>query len=304
MVKQGRKRAIGPRLRRLTWRQSHQKSKQQYRQKSHFPTSWSLLWQSLKFIGSNWQLLGTLTVIYGVLNFLVSSSFYDIHQHFKNLTPSLHGRHFGQSFHAFGSLFASPGSSHSPAGIVLEVVVFILVSLMLVWSFRQLMAKKPISLLDSFYSSTGQLMPFVLVLLALSIETIPLASASAIMYSITSSAIEVWGLIIFGIISVILALFSFYLLIPGILAAYIVLLPGMRPLAALRSANELVKFRRWAILWRLAVLPVFVFIVMGIVTIPLILFAHVVVAPIFYALAILAVLFSHTYLYNLYRSAI
>jgi len=304
MVKTAGERGIGPRLRRLTWRQRHQKIKKDYRNRSIILAGRALLWQSLKTISANWQLLGGIIVSYGILNFFIASSFVDIHQRFKSLDHQLNSHHFHSALNAFGSLFGSFGANRSAVGVAAEGILFVLVSLMIVWSLRQIFAKKKVSILDSFYSSTSQLVPYLVVLFVLILETLPLALATAIMYAITSPNIEVWGLIIFGVICAGLALATFYLLIAGVLATYIVLLPGMRPLTALRSANDLVKFRRWQILQRILFVTLFIALAMGVIMIPLIVYAHVMVAPTFYALAVLAVLFAHTYLYSLYRSAI
>jgi hypothetical protein len=48
-------------------------------------------------------------------------------------------------------------------------------------------------------------------------------------------------------------------------------------------------------------LPVFVFVVMGVIIVPLILYASAIVPEVFYVLSMLAILFLHTYLYSLYR---
>ncbi|HSX17795.1 MAG TPA: hypothetical protein VLE51_00340, partial [Candidatus Saccharimonadales bacterium] len=71
---------------------------------------------------------------------------------------------------------------------------------------------------------------------------------------------------------------------------------------ALRSAKNLVKFRRWQLMRRIVFLPIFILVVMAALVVPLILFVSFLVAPVFYILSMLAILFIHTYLYSLYRS--
>jgi hypothetical protein len=78
-------------------------------------------------------------------------------------------------------------------------------------------------------------------------------------------------------------------------------LPNMHPRSALRSAKNLVAFRRWQIVRRLLFLPFFVIIFMGVNLVPLILYAKFLVVPIFFVLSMLAILYCHTYLYSLYK---
>jgi hypothetical protein len=101
-----------------------------------------------------------------------------------------------------------------------------------------------------------------------------------------------------------LAAWSFYMISSSIFAIYIVSLPDTEPRAALRSAKKLVRGRRWEVIPKILFLPLFVLVVMGIIVIPLIVWAAFLVAPVFYALSMLTVLFVHTYLYCLYRRLI
>jgi hypothetical protein len=100
---------------------------------------------------------------------------------------------------------------------------------------------------------------------------------------------------------VLLAAWSIYMLTSSVFAMYIVTLPNMQPLQALRSAKNLVKSKRWQLVRRLLFLPFFIIIVMGIFIVPLIIFAQFLVVPMFFVLAMFSVLFAHTYLYGLYK---
>jgi hypothetical protein len=48
-------------------------------------------------------------------------------------------------------------------------------------------------------------------------------------------------------------------------------------------------------------LPLLIVVLMGIIIVPLIIFAQSLVVPTFFVLAMLSVLFAHTYLYSLYK---
>ncbi len=67
-----------------------------------------------------------------------------------------------------------------------------------------------------------------------------------------------------------LALASLYMICSSIFALYIVTLPDMTPMKALRSARELVRYRRFTILRKLLFLPLGLLILAALVMIPLI----------------------------------
>jgi hypothetical protein len=125
-------------------------------------------------------------------------------------------------------------------------------------------------------------------------------TVSSVLTSVVSNlTLAAWLSWIFFIL---LAGWSFYMLSSSIFAIYIVTLPEMPPRESLRSAKKLVNRRRMAVLPRVVYLPVFILVVMAAAIIPLILLASFLVAPVFYVLSMLAILFVHAYLYSLYRS--
>jgi hypothetical protein len=75
----------------------------------------------------------------------------------------------------------------------------------------------------------------------------------------------------------------------------------MQPMQSLRSAKNLVKFRRWQLVRKLLFLPLFIVTFMGVIIVPLIIYAQFLVEPVFFVLAMLSILFTHTYLYRLYK---
>lgn len=165
---------------------------------------------------------------------------------------------------------------------------------------RQLLANKSITVKQSYYNSTAQLVPFLLVIGMMILHLIPLAIGSSLAGAVFANST---GLIVIlaSIIFALLAAWSLYLLTSSVFALYIVTLPDMQPFQALRSAKNLARFRRWSIMRRMLFLPILVLVAMCLIVVPLIMFATVLVAPVFYALSMLSLLFIHTYLYSLYR---
>lgn len=300
--KESVKAARAPRVRQATRRQRRARTKKDAAKRTPLAGGFRLTWQSLCQLRKSWLPLGGILLIYVSLNIAFASALGDLGDKFDNTKASWQGRQLDDALSGFGSLFGSIGASDSETGVVLEVVLLILVSLVIIWALRQLLAGKTADIKAAYYKSTGQLVPFLLVTGALILELLPLALGVAMLDAVLSGNAETWGVIIFGILAILFALVTIYMFVGSLLALYIVTLPDMKPIAAIRSANNLVRFRRLAILRRLVFLPVSVLTIMALLTVPLILFVHILVIPVFFVLCMLSVLYIHTYLYGLYRS--
>jgi len=116
--------------------------------------------------------------------------------------------------------------------------------------------------------------------------------------SIAVSGIEqfAWGLFFF-----MLALLSLYMLSSSLFALYIVTLPDMTPMKALRSARELVRNRRWIVLRKIIFLPLALLVLGGLVVIPVILIWAPAAQWIFFIGTMVALAITHSYMYSLYR---
>jgi hypothetical protein len=91
------------------------------------------------------------------------------------------------------------------------------------------------------------------------------------------------------------------MLCASIIALYIVTLPDMTPLKALKSARELVKFRRWVVLRKLLFLIAVVGIADTLILIPVAVFVTPIAMLLFLLLTALTVGVVHSYIYGLYR---
>lgn len=251
----------------------------------------------------NWQILGGIVLVYLVLNVVFASGISNLSSTVNDIKNNLNtggSSTIGTALSGFGGLVASSGTSSSASGSILQTVLIVLESLVIIWALRQLLADKTITVKQSYYNSTVQLLPFLLVIGMIILQLIPLAIGSSLASAIfanSSGAI----IVISGVVFALLAAWSLYLLSSSVFALYIVTLPGMQPLQALRSAKNLVRFRRWSVIRRLVFLPILILAAMCLIIVPLIVFATVLVAPVFYALSMLSLLFIHTYLYSLYR---
>jgi hypothetical protein len=90
----------------------------------------------------------------------------------------------------------------------------------------------------------------------------------------------------------------------SLFALYIVTLPNMQPMKALRTARQLVRHRRMLVMRKLLFLPFIMLIISAVVTVPVILYATPIAEWLFFALTMIALAVFHSYIYVLYRELI
>lgn len=264
-----------------------------------------LLKISVRLIRNNWKLFGGITIIYIVLTFMFVSKLQgtDIAK-VQELLQKLDASTFTTittTTAIFASLFENnkqqAGSSFN------QSCIFILITLVTIWSLRQTSANKIVRIRDAFYKGTYPLVQFVLVLLTIGFQLIPMAIASwlyevVIIGGIAGNGLEfvLWLGLIIGLLCV-----SLYLVISSIFGLFIVTLPDMTPLKSLRSARQLVKYRRLEVLRKVIFLPILLFLLAICVMFPVIIFLPAIAEALFYVLSLGVWIFTLTYIYNLYR---
>lgn len=306
----GLKAASGIRRRKLTKRQLRQEAKKAIQKRRPPPGSFRLTWQVLGTLKKFWKPLGGIVLVYLILNIIFASGISNLSTAVGNIksnlntTSGVQNHTLALAFSGFASLVGSAGASGSSTGSVLQSALIVLESLVIIWALRQLLAGQKIGVKQAYYQSTSQLIPFMLVILVIILQLLPLTVGAAAFQLVQSSLVGSSGVIsaFLVILFCLLAAWSFYMVSGSVFALYIVTLPGMHPRKALRSAKNLVRFRRFAVLRRVLFLPIFIFVVMAVLIMPAILTVVVLAAPLFYLLGMLAILFIHTYLYSLYRA--
>lgn len=298
------------RVRKGTRRQTRAKAKTEAKALA-LPNSFKLIAQVFRTFRAYWRPLLGIVVVYLLLNILFASGLSSVSSAVSDIKTNLnesagHMHPLAKGLSGFGALVASAGVSGSATGSVLQSVLFIIESLVIIWALRQLLAGRKIGVKQAYYSSMYPLIPFLLIIFYIFIELIPIALGTLVLSAILTSAVTTISLAswIGWLVFIVLAIPSIYLLVSSIFALYIVTLPDMQPRDALRSARKLVKYRRWQVLRRVIFLPIFILVVMGVIVIPLIVYASFLVVPVFYILSMLTILFVHAYLYCLYRGLI
>jgi hypothetical protein len=136
------------------------------------------------------------------------------------------------------------------------------------------------------------------------LQLLPITVGAAALALVLSTSSGAPLTIILGTLFALLTIWSLRMISSSVFALYVVTLPDMQPRQALRSAKNLVRFRRQQIMRRLLFLPICVLLLMGAVMLPIILLVPFLVVPVFFVLIMLSILFVHTYLYSLYRGLI
>ena len=265
-------------------------------------------------VRSMWQhkeTVGGITLIYGigilllVRGLLSNQDFFTLKKLLDGMLKGTGGK-IESTFLQMNALFGSSGSINTTSGSIYQAILIIICSLALIWVFRQAQAKNAVSTKDAFYSGMYPLTQFLLVLFYVIVQVLPLLLATYLYKALIGNGVAVlWqeklaSYVVIGI----LALWSLRMLTSAIFAFYIVTLPGMRPMQAIRSAENLVIGRRLLIWRKLLFLPLLLLIATTGITLPFLLLLPQVVVWVFFVLTILWFTVSHAYFYTLYRETI
>lgn len=272
------------------------------------PGSFRLLYDACMLVKNNWQVFLGIALVYALLNALLiqglnAAADLGTLKHTLNQIPGSGGQ-LANGFSLYTSLLGASGTSLSPTAGAYQFVLAVVVSLAVIWSLRQVHAGYDIRIRDGFYRGMYPFVTFLLVLLMVVVQLLPLALGMGVYSIIMNNGIAVspGEQFTFLLLFLGLALISLYLLCSSLFALYIVTLPDVSPMSALRSARELVAGRRWTILRKIVFLPLALLFLSAIVLVPVALFATPLATWIFTALAAVLLVIVHTYMYNLYRS--
>lgn len=264
-------------------------------------TSAVVLWRSKK-------VLGGVILIYGLLNLMLVQGLAaatDVVSLKDQLNQVFTGN-FGQlasSFSIFLVLVGSAGNGSSPTAGAYQLILGLIASLAIIWALRQIFAGTQIRIRDAYYNGMTPLIPFILVLLIIGVQLMPMLVGSTV-YSIVMAngiAVHVIEQISWFALFIILTLTSLYMISSSLIALYIVTLQDMTPIKALRSAKNLVRGRRWEVMRKLLFLPFILLIVAAVIMLPIIIALTPLAQWAFFVLTMFSLLAIHTYMYTLYR---
>ncbi len=275
-------------------------------------SAFSIMKGNLKHLYNHKKLFLSISLIYfGVSVILVTGSigtadYSVLKESFQEVFNGAGGQ-LGVGISLFGVLLTGGASgSVSEAGSVYQSLLVVIISLVSIWALRKTYAKSKITLKDSFYKSMTPFVPFILVILVIGLQLLPLLLGTSIYSAAISQGLAasfservIWMFFVF-----LLFVLTIYLLSSSVFALYIVTLPDITPLQALRSAKELIRFRRFMVIRKFIFLP-FSFLIMGaVIMIPILLYLTAVAQWIFIFLTMAGLVIAHGYMYRLYRELI
>lgn len=280
-------------------------AKRQY--KVATPSAWNIFKQSNEHLVLHKKLFGAITLIYLGLMMLLVRGFSlttDLGLAKQAFEELLNGAGSGitSSLAIFGYLVGT-NSPNSDLTTLYQSIIIILISLATIWALRQTHAQEKVSLKDTFYKSTYPLTQFLLVMLVIGLQFIPFVLGNFLFSATVGSevAVSLIERIIWSVVSFGLVVWTLYLVSSSIFALYIVTLPDMTPIGALRAAKKLVRFRRWSVIRKIIFLPFILLVVAAVVMLPIIMFLTPISEVIFLILVSSVVVVVHSYIYNLYR---
>lgn len=257
---------------------------------------------------ANKRLFFGMTIVYSLLIFVLTKglgSAFDIVETKREVEESIgsDGQKLQTSYALFNYLLGSFNGQLGEAAGTYQLFLSIIVILATIWVCRQLFSGEKPGVRDAFYKGMYPLIPFIIVLVIMTIQLIPAFLGNFFLSTVLTQglAVTLAEKFIWFLIFVSLSILSLYMIISSIFALNIVTLPDVRPLKALRSARELVLHRRIGIFARILFLAIAGFLITIVIFVPLIMFAPVLVEPLFLVASCFGLIFITIYMYNFYR---
>lgn len=272
------------------------------------PNVWQLTKASWQTLWLHKELFIGITVTYGLLNLLLVQGLAtgtDVGELKEALNQVFTGQlgSLASGLSIFAVLVSSAGNGSSQTAAAYQVFLGLITSLAVIWALRQVVSGKQIRIRDAYYQGMYPLVPFILVLVVVGLQFLPLLIGSTLYNLVLSNGIAVtfleqlvW-LVGFGLLTAL----SLYLVSASLFALYIVTLPDMTPIKALRSARALVRYRRWSVLRKLLCLPIILLVVAAVVMVPIIIWLTPLAQWVFFLLTMFALVAVNTYMYTMYR---
>lgn len=272
------------------------------------PSSFRLFKRSLRHVIKHWRVFLGITVVYLLLvlvlvkGFAAGTNVAELKTSLQEVFTGTAGQ-LTSSLALLSVLIGDAGSASSDVANAYQSVLLVLASLAIIWALRQTHAANKVTVKDSFYKGMYPLIPFLLVLFVIGLQFIPLLVGNFIYGIVIGNGLAVSGAekVIWALLFFLLALLTFYMVSSSVFALYIVTLPDRLPLQSLRSAREVVRYRRWTVLRKVLFLPVLLLLGAVVIMLPVILWLTIAASWIFFILSTLALVVAHSYLYTLYR---
>lgn len=262
---------------------------------------WRLTKQSAVLVWTYKKVLGGIAAIYVLLDLLLAQGFasgIDVMALHKQL-----GGHLTGGLRAYMQLLGSASSSASDAAGLYQSFLFVMVTLALIWTLRHIWGGQRTSIRDAYYKGMGPLVPFILLMLLMGLQLLPLLAGTIVYGIVTQNGIAATSLEalawLIGVFA--LGVLSLYWWTASLFSLFIVTLPDMAPLQAHKLARKLVHGRRWLVARKMLFLPFVLVLAAGVIMVPIIIVVPAVAPFVLSLLAGAAITIAAVYLYTMYR---
>lgn len=272
------------------------------------PSVYALTKTATKTVWDNKGLFAGITLVYGLLNLILvqgiagSSDTASLKQTLDQIFTG-HFAGLASGLSVFTVMLGSAGNSSSQTAGAYQTFLALIGSLAIIWALRQVLTGSKLRIRDPYYRGMYPLVPFVLIMIVVAVQLIPLLIGSSLYAIVINNGIAAQFIerLLWALLYGAMALLTLYMLSSSLFALYIVTLPDMTPVKALRSARELVRNRRWTVLRKIICLPLILLATAAIIMVPIIVWLTPLAQWVFFILTMSALLAIHAYMYTLYR---
>lgn len=272
------------------------------------PSIWRLSKTAALVLWHNRKLFIGIGLVYGMLNVILAQGLAggtNVSELKDTLDEIITGNlaFLASGLTIFVSMVGTAGNTTSQTAGAYQVFLALIGSLAVIWALRQVNASIVPRIREAYYRGMYPLVPFVLVLMVIGLQLIPLMIGASLYRLVVSEGIAVYAVekLAWALLYGSLSLLTLYMITSSVFALYIVTLPDMTPMKALRSARELVRFRRWTVLRKILALPLILLLVAALIMLPIILILTPIAQYAFFLLTMFALVAVHAYMYTLYR---
>ncbi len=253
------------------------------------PGTIAILREALHTLIKHWRLIGGVAAIYAALYLILVRGIgggIDFVTLKEEITTSMNDLISDGSVNSATTVLGlvsvlvlnpAAGQAQNAAANFYQAIILILFLLALIWTLRQLQSGKHFRIRDAYYRGMYPLVPFILILVVIAAQAVPLLFANLVLNIVrdaeTPVALSLAEQVLWALFWFLMMLASVYMISGSIFALIIVTLADMTPLRALNGAYDLLRFRRFTVLRRVFVLMIIIVLGLGVVMVPTILWA-------------------------------
>ncbi len=194
--------------------------------------------------------------------------------------------------------------SGDQSSTLVQFILFLISSLAFIWVLRKIRKLQKVKISDAYYQGTAQFVAMFLIVIWFVLFLIPASIGTTILSVGLSASTTALEISIISVISALLFALTVWLYAKYWPSFYIISLPGMRPISALKNASKLTKKHRLNITIQVFGFIMISVIILIIAILPLALVLPAVVPYWVYVLMFIVFATTHTFLFSIYRSLV